>query len=98
MDGIIRADLPSSNNEPELYDLVKNCQIHHHSKTCHKCKNQKCRFNFGKCFTDHTIVAETLPSEMPLEEKTAIMNKRKVLLQNIKHYTDTELNPASKNY
>ena len=97
MDGIIRADLPSSNNEPELYDLVKNYQIHRHSKTCRKYKNQKCRFNFGKFFTDHTIVAEPLPSEMPLEEKTAIMNKRKVLLQNVKHYTDTELNPASKN-
>ena len=33
---------------------------------------------------------------MPLEEKTAIMNKTKVLLQKAKHYIDTELNPASK--
>ena len=56
MNGIIREDLPSSNNEPELYDLVKNYQIHRHSKTCRKYKNQKCRFNFGKVFTDHTLL------------------------------------------
>ena len=50
-----------------------------------------------KCFTDHTIAAESLPSEMPLEGKTSIMSKRNVLLQKVMHYIDTELNPASKN-
>ena len=34
---------------------------------------------------------------MPLEEKTAIMNKRRVLLLKVKHYIDRELNLASKN-
>ena len=97
VDGIIGADLPSSNHEPELYNFVKNYQINRHSKTCRKYKNQKCGFNFGKFFTDHTIVAEPLPSETSLEEKTAIMNKRKVLPQKVKHYNDTELSPASKN-
>ena len=36
-------------------------------------------------------------AEMPLEEKTAIMNKRNVLLLKVKHYIDRELNLASKN-
>ena len=42
------------------------------------------------------MVAKPLPSEMPLEEKTAIMNKRKVLFQEVKHYIETTLSPASK--
>ena len=50
-----------------------------------------------KSFYRPYIVAEPLPSEMPLEEKTAIMNKRKVLLLKVKHYIDRELNLASKN-
>ena len=85
VDGIIRADFLSSSNKPELYDLVKNYQIHRHSKTRRKYKSQKCRFIFGKFFTDHTFVAEHLPNEMPLEEKTAIMRKRKLLLQKVRH-------------
>ena len=87
VDDIIRADLPNSNNEPELHDMVNNYQIHCHSKTCCKYKNQKFRFNFTKFFTDRTTVAEPLPSKMPLEEKTAIMNKRKVLLQKVLLYS-----------
>ena len=69
VDAIIRADLPSSNNEPELCNLVKNYQIYRHSKTCRKYKNQECKFNFGRFFTNHKIVAEPLPSEMPLERR-----------------------------
>ena len=97
VNGIIRADLPISNNETGQYHLVKNYQIQCHSKTCRKYKNQICRFNFEKLFTDHTTVAKPLPSEISLEEKTTIMNKRKVLLQKVNHYIDRELNRASKN-
>ena len=96
MDGSIR-DLSNSDNEPELYDLVKNNQTRRHSKTCCKYKNHKCRFNFRKSFTVHRTVADPLPSKMPLEEKTAIMNKRKVLLQKVEQYTYTELKPVLKN-
>ena len=33
-----------------LSSLVKTFQIHKHSKTCRKFKNQNCRFHFGKFF------------------------------------------------
>ena len=77
MAGIIKADLPNSNNEPELYDLVKNYQIHHHSKTCHKYKNQKCRVSFRTFFIDQAIVAEPPPSEKPLAEKNCNNEQKK---------------------
>ena len=45
----------------ELFEFVKTFQVHRHSKTCSKHRNDKCRFNFGKFFTYRTIVAEPLP-------------------------------------
>ena len=47
IDGIISAYLPDAQLTPELYGLVKTYQIHHHSKTCRKYKNEKCHFHFG---------------------------------------------------
>ena len=60
VDSIVRSDLPDSVNEPILFELVKTCQIHHHSKTCRKFRNEKCRFNFGTFFTTRTIIAQPL--------------------------------------
>ena len=55
-DGLISAKLPDHNQYPELYKLIKTCQLHKHSKTCKKCgkfKNAACRFRFGtnKCIS-----------------------------------------------
>ena len=47
VDSAISSDLLHPNNEPELFELAKNYQIHHHSKTCCKYRNKKCRFRFG---------------------------------------------------
>ena len=48
LDSVISATLPSQDDDPELYKLVKTYQIHSHSKTCRKVKNKNCRFNFSK--------------------------------------------------
>ena len=48
VDSIVRSDLLDSVNEPILFELVETYQIHHHSKTCRKYRNEKCRFHFGK--------------------------------------------------
>ena len=48
---------------------MKTFQVHRHSETCRRYRNDKCRFNFVKCFTDRTIVAEPLPDDMPEEIK-----------------------------
>ena len=34
VDSIVRSDLRDSVNGPILFEFVKTCQIHHHSKTC----------------------------------------------------------------
>ena len=60
----IRTDLTDADKEPQLFDLVKNYQIHRHSKTCQKFKNESCKFHYGTYFTDHTIIAETLASNV----------------------------------
>ena len=98
LDNIVRADLPNSLEEPELYNLVKMYQIHHHSKTCRKYRNEKCRFHFGKFFTDHTIIAEPIPDNISDEEKNNLLEGRNKILRKVKHYIDTELNPSKKNF
>ena len=54
---------------PELYDLVKTYQIHHHSKTREKNKNKKSQFPFGGYFPDHTIIFRPLETILSCEEK-----------------------------
>ena len=98
IENIVRADLPDPNTESELYELVKTYQIHRHSKTCRKYRNQNCRFHFGKFFTNQTIIAEPLPKEMPDNLKKEIMEKRKNILTNVKNYIDNELNPVKNNF
>ena len=52
----VRTNLIDTDKEPEPFDLVKNYQIHRHSKTYQKFKNKSYRFHYGRNFTDHTIV------------------------------------------
>ena len=47
LNGIFGTDLSDADKEPELFDLVKNYQIHKHSKTCQKFKNKSFRFYYG---------------------------------------------------
>ena len=91
--------MPNSVSEKELLELVKTFQVHRYSKTCRKHQNDKCTFNFGKSFTDRTIVAEPLPEDMPEEIKNQVLIKnRSDLLSKVKRYIDTELNPSKKNF
>ena len=85
--------MPNSFSEKELFELVKTFQVHRHSKTCRKYRNDKCRFNFGNFFTDRTIVAEP-----PEEIINQVLKNRSDLLSKVKRYIDTELNPSKKNF
>ena len=98
VDTIIRTDLPDPTSEPDLHELVKTYQIHRHSKTCHKYRNEKCRFHFGKFFTSRTIIAQPLPDSLSVDKKNEIMQNRKQLLKKVKQYINTELNPSKKNF
>lgn len=59
-EGIAHIDSVCSTTIPpetsELYELVKNCQIHRHTSTCTK-NNSVCRFNFprSECLETHVI-------------------------------------------
>ena len=44
LDSVISATLPSQDDNPELYKLVKTYKIHSHSKTCRKFRNKNCCF------------------------------------------------------
>ena len=90
--------MPNSVSEKELFKLVKTFQVHRHSKTCRRYRNDKCRFIFGKFFTDRTIVAEPLPEDMPEEIKNQVLKNRSDLLSKVKRYIDTELDPSKKNF
>ena len=98
LDGIIRTDLPDADNKPVLSDLVKKYQIHRHSKTCGKFKNKSCRFHHGRYFTDHTVIAEPLASNVAADAKVSLTQKRNKVLGKVKEYIDTSLNPSTKNF
>ena len=95
---VIGTDLPDPSSEPDLNELLKTYQIHCHSKTCRKYRNEKSRFHFGKFFTSRTIIAQPLPDSLSVDKKNEIMQNRKQLLKKVKQYIDTELNPSKKNF
>ena len=53
--------------KPELHELVKLYQLHRHSKTFRKYKNEACRFKFGKFFSKETLVAESARRSSSIE-------------------------------
>lgn len=97
IDNVIKCDMPDINNDPELYKLVRTYQTHSHSRSCRKYKNKKCRYSFGKFFTDRTIIGEPLPDDMSEEQKHVVLSKRKDILDKIKNYIDLYLDPKSNN-
>ena len=97
VDHIVKAQLPDIDAEPELYQLVKTYQIHSHSKSCRKYKNKDCRYSFGRFFTEKTIIAEPLPNDMLEQEKLTKLQKRNQILNKVKDYIDTNLDPRKVN-
>ena len=83
VDSVIRSDLPDPNNEPALFELVKTYQIHRHSKTCRKYRNEKCIFHFGKFFTNKTIIAQPLADSVPLDVKLQKFQQKSNILKKL---------------
>ena len=96
MHGITRTDLLDADKDPELFDLVKNYQIHRHSQTCQIFKNKSYRFHCGRYFTDHTIITDSLASNVAADVKVSLMEKRNKALDKVKKYIDTNPNPSTK--
>ena len=98
IDSVVKACLPDEESDPELYDLVNKYQIHSHSATCGKYKNIPCRFGFSRFFTERTICAEPLHSDMDEIEKEHILSHRYQILSKVKKYIDEFLNPHKPNF
>ena len=81
-----------------MFELVKTYQIHRHSKTCRKYRNDKCRLRFGKFFTNKTIIAQPLADSVPPDVKLQKMQQRNNILKKVKNYIDNELNPSKKTF
>ena len=93
IDHVVKVQLPDIEKEPELYELVRMYQIHSHSKSCRKYKNIDCRYSFGRFFTDRTIISDPLSED----EKESILHKRNTILNVVKEYIDTYLDPRKVN-
>ena len=98
VDSVIRSDLPDPNNEPAFFELVKTDQIYGHSKTCRKYRNEKCRFCFGKFFTNKTIIEQPLGDSVPPDAKLQKMLQINNILKKVKNYIDNELNTSNKKF
>ena len=60
----INAQFPDHLKDPELFRLVKTCQVHAHSRICWKYNKNECRFSYGWYLTEKTIIAKTLDSKL----------------------------------
>ena len=90
----INAQLPASQNDSELFELVKTYQVYANSRTCWKYNKHECRFSYGGCFTEKTIIAKPVDSEISKDKKQEILTWRKTVLRKVKNYIDDNLKPA----
>ena len=66
--------------------------MHSHSKSCHKYKNEKCHYNFGKNFTDGTIISVPEKDDLHENIKNNILNEQEKVLSKVKQYIDNNVN------
>ena len=97
IESVVKCEIPSRFNETKLHELVKTYQTHSHSKSCRKYKNLDCRYHYGRYFTNKTIITEPLPQDLSDEERANVLKRQKSVLDKVKKYIDTNLNPRTVN-
>ena len=97
IDSVVKLYVRDPIKNPDFFKLVTTYQVHSHSKSCRKYKNEKCRHHFEKFFTDHTIISIPLDSNLPEDVRSNILNERDRILGNVKEYIDNNLNPKQRN-
>ena len=98
LDNIVSVCLSDPKVDSTLYELVKTYQIHWHSETCRKYKNDNCRFHFGQFFTDRTIVAKPLNSNLSDAKKKETLTERYNILKTVSDYINEYLNLSKDNF
>ena len=86
VDAIISIDFPDFVSDAALYELAKTYQVHLHSKSCKKYKNNKCRFHFGWFFTDRTVIVCPLSPDLTSSKRKYILEKRNEILKVVSEY------------
>ena len=98
IDDHVQGNLPNRENDCEFHDLVKMYQKHTHSRSCKRYKNIPCRFNFGKFFTNETVVSKPLADDIPDEQKVLVLKKRNEILCSVKEKINEKLDPSKPDY
>ena len=78
IDKYITCALPDETKHPEMSNLVKRVQTHHHTTTCRKKKGVACRFNAPWAPSDKT---RTVRSEEKIDE--TILKQIKKLIEKV---------------
>lgn len=68
----VSCHLPSATEDPELYEIVSNVQMHskNHSKSCKK-SGKKCRFNFPQIPSTKTFISRSLGCHTEHDNRTS---------------------------
>ena len=98
IDKHVKATLPDKENDAEMFELVSTFQRHCHSRSCRKYKNIPCRYNFGKYFTEETIIAKPISDDVSDEEKRAVLDRRSAILAVVKFKINEILDPSKSSF
>ena len=88
IDRYITCALPDSTSSPELSNLVKKVQTHHHTTTCRKKSGVKCRFNAPWPPSEKTIIVRAPSTKNDLKKANLCVNKVLSKLNRIGNFTD----------
>ena len=77
--------------DPETVDIVKQVNIHHHTRSCRKFGNTSCRFHYPQFPFDETLLA--IPAKVRMENVEArkqMMKEVKAILKVVKTFLENE--------
>ena len=70
--------------DEDLNRIIREVNVHHHTKSCKKYKKKNCRFNFPKFPSDETLIASPLPDTIPEAERNVKLKNTKAILEKVK--------------